>query len=1384
MAKNIDWGNEDKPVQVDWGNEDEPVAKKPLLDGIVPSKAGAGRGVQGGRGLAQGAGPVDAGGDVAQADPMGTGAGEIMEQPRRGQSVLEDYPLPDPQLDPELNRQAMLKSRSPDSVMFTSGRGLEDANQVIERGNRRQGPGRGTAKPTSASTASRAQQIADMDAASNPDNPDYLPVTDNAVDALGTDARGGMDAKRTKGKGRVLDADIPPWTLASGLRDAAAGAMQIVPTAVKGVADIAQLTSGGYVGNDLSGVMESGMGWVRDKVGSERAAMQAKRFQQDMNDPALNAADVVVGNPGAMADQLLPQVGSMFLPAGVGVAAGRLATRGKAGLDAAALAQRANKASDAAVVGTTAAQNAADSYTTVREQGGSQSDAYKAAGIAALATAAVGKLTGGGAEGDIARLAAGGKASVKAIPKAAFKEGVQETGEEGGQYVAESVGLNTPMDANAAAKRMAVAGTLGSVMGGGVQSIGVMRQKIKDLRAAGDTATADLLQVQHDQAVTASSVDGELNAMPGSRLYADHYRTMRTSGIPPGEAAARAAMAATFGNVAGQSGVSERATAAALEAASGQPLERVPGFLQRFFSGLARRGVVTPVEGVDVALETARDNAIRESMDAVLELERKQKEEFGQDDAANAETSTEPAPPPSTLDQIAGMFAPSADTAADTANGSGTVQPDTQQQTATADANESGDPVLQNRNRATPGSISQMQSIAAKPDYRRMSFSRDFANGAPVVSGGDIPAAQLGRKDTAVTSKGRRIPVQYAVLEASDVVASNSADGLANAEYGDASRTRAIAGNGRIAGLQAAYGMGTTGEYVQELAEDDLHGVAPDVIRGMKSPVLVRVMQSADITRDIGDESNTTGGLELTAVERAKNDLNRVDLDALEFHEDGGISTETQRQFVQSMPVSEQNGLIDTNTGQPNRQAADRLNNAIFAKAYGSDQLIRLYAEAQDPEARVILMALARVAPKMVRLEGLGEFDIRDTVTQAAEIAVNARRNGVSLKVAARQFDMNTNPMAMKVVEFYASNSRSAKRIAAGLADVADQAYSAGTAGNDMFGGAPNQSQEDIINSLPQDETSTVPPIQGMAHPAGSQLDGKRAGGAQADGTGQSDAPSAARGAGATPEGGTGKQDGKPEGKPAAQKADKPKPDPKPAKQPKAEPAAVAPTEPIQTPAPAGVSVSGIQTEPRPDGTLAVKGDQQAIQETLADIPKASIVPINGGVVVGRSQADNAKSLIETAQAEEEFDLNAPTKQELLDRQKAIDKANREKEKEQRELAEKERKQKEHEQIKQASYTAANSFELGGNVIDNLNSQQDIFSAPAAPQTETKPAAQQTSQPAPKPTTEPAKPAKPAETAKPAPVAEKPKADNREPEIIEMRKRLSVLNSLLECLKS
>lgn len=396
-------------------------------------------------------------------------------------------------------------------------------------------------------------------------------------------------------------------------------------------------------------------------------------------------------------------------------------------------------------------------------------------------------------------------------------------------------------------------------------------------------------------------------------------------------------------------------------------------------------------------------------------------------------------------------------------------------------------PILQNRNRATPSSIAQMQSIATQPDYGRLGFSRDFANGAPVVAGGQIAPEQLGRTDVAVASNGRRIPVQYAVVEASDVLPSNQADGTPNPDYGNQSvqRIRAIAGNGRIAGLQLAYRKGTTPGYLNELASDTLHGVSPDVIRGMRAPVLVRVMPTDQVTADIGDVSNTVGNLNLSAVEQANNDAQRVNLETLSFAEDGSITPEAVRQFVRAMPQAEQGGLIDTN-GQPTKQAVDRINAAVFAKAYGNEQLIRLFAQAQDPEARNVLSALAQVAPKMARLEGAGALDIRDVVTQAAEIAVNARREGKAISLAAQQLDLAADPMVGVVLDLFARNSRTVKPVMEALSNAADLAYTeANKPAEDMFGEVPRASRQDVINQLrPQNERASQ---ENLEQPAGRE---------------------------------------------------------------------------------------------------------------------------------------------------------------------------------------------------------------------------------------------------------------------------------------------------------
>ena len=376
---------------------------------------------------------------------------------------------------------------------------------------------------------------------------------------------------------------------------------------------------------------------------------------------------------------------------------------------------------------------------------------------------------------------------------------------------------------------------------------------------------------------------------------------------------------------------------------------------------------------------------------------------------------------------------------------------------------------LQNRDRATPASIQQMQGIASNPDYDRLKASPDFGSGAPVViSDTQIPENQMGRQDIATASDGRKIPVQYAVVDAGDLLTSHTASGQTNAEYGNVTTPaiRAVAGNGRIAGLQAAYNNSTANNYVTGLRADNQHGIDPAAIEGIQNPVLVRIMPKSFVTPDIGDVSNVAGQLRLNPVESAKNDVNRFDLQGLQYNEDGSINPNSVIQFVRSMPKEEQGELIDKN-GAPNAIAIDRLNNAVFYKAYGSDSLIDLYAQAADPEAKLILQGLAKAAPSVSQLEGAGEYDIRKNIIEAAELAVNARRQGIKLQDFVKQGQIGMDPNTLAVLEMFAEHGRSGKRMGDLLSDLADAASKAKEqSGADMFGNAVATPMADVFKVL------------------------------------------------------------------------------------------------------------------------------------------------------------------------------------------------------------------------------------------------------------------------------------------------------------------------------
>ena len=408
--------------------------------------------------------------------------------------------------------------------------------------------------------------------------------------------------------------------------------------------------------------------------------------------------------------------------------------------------------------------------------------------------------------------------------------------------------------------------------------------------------------------------------------------------------------------------------------------------------------------------------------------------------------------------------------------------------------------IFQNRDRSGKGSIEQMQKIASNPDYSRVGTSTMLATGSPVViSDFKLPAEQMGRIDTATSSDGKRFPVQYAVVSSDTLQPSNFVDGSLNPIYQNMAEpaVRPVAGNGRVAGIKAAYDQKTADKYRQELRSDTLHGISPDVIDQIPNPVLVRVMPKSLVPPNIGDISNVSGMAGLEPVDRAKNDLNRLagkfDLAGLQFSEDGSPQLSTLRQFIQAMPESERTELVNKDTGMPNPEASNRLMNAIFYGAYQSDALIDLYAATLDPEAKMYLSTLARVAPKMVRLEGAGDYDIRRNVVEGVENLVSAIRRGVpikELKNFVQQGSIDMDPNTQKVMEFIADKGRSSKAIAGGLSDLADRAFEISQMSTepDMFGEPaparpPVDSVFDVLKVEPEPDLFGEPPVDTPPEP-------------------------------------------------------------------------------------------------------------------------------------------------------------------------------------------------------------------------------------------------------------------------------------------------------------
>ncbi|MEF2789723.1 MAG: hypothetical protein U0N23_06385, partial [Parasutterella excrementihominis] len=358
-----------------------------------------------------------------------------------------------------------------------------------------------------------------------------------------------------------------------------------------------------------------------------------------------------------------------------------------------------------------------------------------------------------------------------------------------------------------------------------------------------------------------------------------------------------------------------------------------------------------------------------------------------------------------------------------------------------------------------------MEKIAAAPNFNLLRESRSLDQGAPIIAyvPEDMNILWGKRVDVSVDPSSEPMTMRYAVVDADDVLTSNAVDGSSNPSFTDptVAGARAIAGNGRIAGLQGAYRQVKATKYRADLTQDSKEfGISKRQIKKMKNPILVRVMDDADVVEGIGEASNRTGTLKLNPAEQAAQDARNVRLEEVEFTRDGEITQKSMDEFVKRTPDKE--GLIDSNGNALYDNIARRMRPAIFAAAFSDTRIINRFI-TNNPEDKKIMNVLQSVATEVVRLKKIkGELDFSPDLLEAVADVFETRREAKKINGKGHEKELTGSLMeesATPAQRYFrdillSANPERLQEILARFREVAEQ-----ESGGESFFGSVNKDQ-------------------------------------------------------------------------------------------------------------------------------------------------------------------------------------------------------------------------------------------------------------------------------------------------------------------------------------
>ena len=305
-------------------------------------------------------------------------------------------------------------------------------------------------------------------------------------------------------------------------------------------------------------------------------------------------------------------------------------------------------------------------------------------------------------------------------------------------------------------------------------------------------------------------------------------------------------------------------------------------------------------------------------------------------------------------------------------------------------------------------------------------------------------------------------------------------------------------GNGRTMAIQKAYKSKNNSvkaykKYLIDHAKQ--FGLTPEQIQQFEEPVLVRqAADDADVNAII---NSTEGGARLGAAEQAKTDADKLKLSTLDLFVDNGngeimnaANREFRRTAARDIASDTDANAMYGKGGELTPYGADRVRNALFAKAYHDATLLAKMSESTDNNSKNVMRAMIAAAPSVARInEGIRrgylypDYDISSVIAGTANTVMSLRDEGKPLHFYLQETSLFNNSVSESeqlMLEFIDRNKFKMKAMSDMYKGCCERIQLVGSpAQGSMFDEttAPRITLEDIVrNSIKEVEGNEVRP--------------------------------------------------------------------------------------------------------------------------------------------------------------------------------------------------------------------------------------------------------------------------------------------------------------------